>query len=331
MKKAFVTGAAGFLASHLIKLLVEKKYDVTGFVKKGDSINRISHLPIKIVTGDLKNPSTLNKKIPKDSIVFHCYSLSPGAHASKKKYLLENVISTKNLLDECKKSNINKLVYISSCSIIGPYVTRNIVEETKPAPDNDYGITKLQAEKLIAKFFIETHTPTIVTRLSTIYGPNMHINSSSMRLFRLTKKSFFPLIGGGKNLFEFSFIKNAVNGIYQAAENCKGGFQLFNIADIKKRSLKDIIKTISRYTNPNIKLISTPYFFARILGLTGDLIVKITGKPFPFRTRTLRGVLGGWISNPKKAIDTFGYKQKYSLEEGVKETIKWLKKEKIMN
>ena len=237
MKTAFITGAAGFLAHHLVELLVKKGYTVKCLVKKNKKTENIEHLPVEIVKVDLKNPSEIEGLIPQGALVFHCYSLSPGAHASKEVYNDENVISTQNLLVECKKSNISKLVYISSCSIIGPNTTDNITEDTIPSPDNFYGQSKLEAENKIKEFHQSTNIPTLILRLSSLFGPGMHPKTSSLRLFRMTTKPIFPLVGNGKNIYEFSYIKNISNGIYLASEKIEEGLILLNIADEKKNKV----------------------------------------------------------------------------------------------
>ena len=322
--KAFVTGAAGFVAQHLVTLLVKEGYEVTCLVKHKKDTKSIEHLPVKIIRADLKKPEELNGIIPGESLVFHCYSLSPGAHASKEIYHQENVLSTINLLNECEKSSIKKLIYISSCSIVSPNVTKNITEETPPSPDNFYGKSKLEAEKLIKQYYQKHNTTAIILRLSSMFGPGMHSKTSSVRLFRMVQKPIFPLVGAGTDFYEFSYVKNIAEGIFLASQKINDELVLLNIADIKKISFKELIKTISKLSNPKLKIIHLPYSLAMSLGYIGNAITKVTGKRFPFRTRTVKGVTGGWVADPSKAVSKIGLKQPYSINMGIEETLEWL-------
>src|SRR3989344_6224677 len=250
MKKAFVTGGAGFVAQHLVALLVKEGYEVTCLVSSGKNTSSIESLPVKIIRGDLKKKEDLTGIIPEHSLVFHCYSLSPGAHATEEVYYQENVLSTKNLLEECEKSSIKKLMYISSCSIISPNVTKNITEDTPPSPDNFYGKSKLEAEELIKRYHQKHGLTTIVLRLSTMFGPGMHPNTSSVRLFKMVQKPIFPMVGAGTGLYEFSYVKNIAEGIYLASQKIEKGLVVFNIADLKKISFRELIMIIAKQSNP---------------------------------------------------------------------------------
>ncbi len=324
IKKAFVTGAAGFVAQHLVDLLVKEGYEVTCLIKHKKNSKSIEHLPVKIIRGDLKKPEELNGIIPEGSFVFHCYSLSPGAHASKEIYHQENVLSTINLLNECEKSAIKKLIYISSCSIVSPNVTKSITEETPPSPDNFYGKSKLEAEGLIKQYYQKHKIPSIILRLSSIFGPGMHPKTSSVRLFKMVQKPIFPMVGTGTDFYEFSYVKNVVAGIYLASQKINDELVLLNITDIKKISFKELISTISAQSNSKLKIIHLPYSLAMGLGYIGNAITKVTGKRFPFRTRTVKGVTGGWVADPSKAVNKIGLIQPYSINHGIEETLAWL-------
>src|SRR3989338_8648781 len=98
-KIAFVTGAAGQLGSALVEKLDQEGYEIIAFIKEhhDDSLLRTLLNVKKIVRGDLKSPESLLGQIPQGAIVFHCYSLSPGANATEDVYTAENKVGTQNL------------------------------------------------------------------------------------------------------------------------------------------------------------------------------------------------------------------------------------------
>jgi GlcNAc-P-P-Und epimerase len=325
MKKAFVTGGAGFFAQHLVALLVSEGFEVICQVREGKDTKSIDHLPVKIVRADLGKKESFENRVPKGCIFFHCYSLSPGANSSYEVYYEKNVQFTKNVLEVCKKREVSQVVYISSCSIVGPNVTIKMDEKTKPEPDNDYGKTKLEAEKLVEKFYSEEKISSLVLRLSTLFGPGTHPKAANLKLLRLVKKPVFVLVGGGNNPYEFSYIKNVAQGVFDATMKVKEGYNMFVISDVKKPTLREVVRSASRFINPKLRIVSIPFSVAMSLGFAGEFVAKVTGKRFPLQRRTVRGMVGGWISDPSKAVETFGLTQKYSLDEAMSETVVWLK------
>ena len=326
MKTAFITGGAGFLGSYITENLANKGYKVICLVKEHHDTKLIEKANVKIIRGDLLKPETFKKYIPNNCTIFHCYSLSPGANTTKEKYFNENVEGTKNLLRACKK--IKKFVYISSLSVVGPRASNNKMmnEKTEPTPDNNYGLSKLEAEKIIRKFHETNKVLTIITRLSTLYGPRCHKNSASGKLFKMIKKPIFIVIGNGNNIYEFNFIKNIAKGVILAAENVKD-FGIYNVGDIKKITYNEVINEIKKNVNKKAIIIHIPKYFAYILGYIGELASKITHKKTIFTIRTVNGLLGGWATSYEKAVKEIGLKQDYSLKEGIKETAEWLKEE----
>jgi nucleoside-diphosphate-sugar epimerase len=223
----------------------------------------------------------------------------------------------------CQK-NIKQLVYISSASVIGPNVTKLITEETIPEPDNHYGATKLKAEELVQNFSNSHKVPTLILRLPTLYGPNMNLAGASLKLFKLSKKPIFLLVGNGNNPYEFSYIKNISHGIVQAIEANFSGCNLYNIAENNKSSLRKIITVMSENFENKISFISLPQSLLLRLGKLGDMFSRFSGKQFPLRSRVVRGLLGGWVTDTSKAKKDFNLDQPYTLEQGIHETSDWL-------
>ncbi|MBI2148939.1 NAD(P)-dependent oxidoreductase [Candidatus Woesearchaeota archaeon] len=331
MKKAFITGAAGFLGSHLVEQLSKKGYEITGLIKPHHNTEFIEKFKVKTIKGDLLKPETFARYIPKNCAVFHSYSLGPGAKASKEKYFLDNVEGTKNLLKACLKKKISKFVYIGSISAIGPNAEEGkpITEYTSPNPDNAYGESKLAAEKIVEDFAKKTKIPTAILRLSTLYGPRAKKNAATTKIFMLVKKPIFIVVGNGKNLYEFNYVKNVVSGIILASEKINN-FKIYNIGEIEKKTYNEIIKLIAKNMNKKTIILHIPTVIAKTMGYFGDVITKITNKRFIINSRIIKGLLGGWKTSYNKAEKEIHLKQQYNSEEGIKETIEWLKKERMI-
>jgi nucleoside-diphosphate-sugar epimerase len=330
MKKAFITGAAGFLAGHLIDVLSDQNYEITGLIKPHHNADKIEMKGVKVIRGFLDDPLSYRNFIPANAVVIHCYALSSGAKASEEVYMKENSEATRIFLETCKERKISKLVHISSTSVIGPKANRTITEDLQANPLNYYGQSKLKAEGHVKNFYTKTKTPTIILRLSTIYGPRAHKNAAFYRLFKMVSK--FPVqfvLDGGNHIYEFNYIKNIT---YNLGNIIKKDFKfgIYNLGDINKSSYKKIIQIMSKEMNPRAKLVYLPSQLLLPFAFLGDIIFKVTKKRFKFDTRTLETLKGSWKTSYDKAIDELNIEQKYDLEEGIKETVAYMKKENMI-
>ena len=332
-EKVFITGAAALLGSHIVERLVAQGFEVTALVKDHHDTSFLESIGgVKIVKGELKKPSTFSNHIPKNSIVIHNYSLSPGANATKEVYYKENVLGTANLLNSSKSNNIKQFVYISSCSVVGPRAKKRkfISESSEERPDTNYGWSKLAAEKAVKLFYKRTKIPCLILRVFPIYGPRAHINSTPIRLYKMLRKKRFVIVGKGKNLYEFNYAGNTADSILLASQKKKKGIHTFNVSEPSKRTYKEVLMEIAQYANPQVKYIHFPKLLAYPIAIVGELVAVSLRKRFILRLRTLKGLIGAWNSDCTKIEKELGYKQKYSLEQGVSSMVKWINDNKII-
>lgn len=336
MQKVFVTGATGQLGSALVeRLLEEKKYEIICFIHLLDNqdVSILTNLGIKkIIKGDLTKPETYEQHVPQGGIIFHCYSLSPGANADPKVYEHHNLAASQRLLEVAEKKKVRQLVYMSSCSVIGPKATKThfINEQDPVGPDEPYGRSKLAVEKEVKVFYDRTGIPSLLLRIFPIYGPNTHPNSSPVRFCKLLQKERFFILGDGSNYFEFGYTRNVADGIVAATQKVNTGFEIFNVSEPEKKTYKEIIAELAKHINPNIKITYIPVPLAYFTGYLGNVLSALLRKRFIFRMRSVRGLLGGWNADCSKLVQRTGYKQRYTLEEGLAELVDHVRKNNLL-
>ena len=325
MQKVVVTGAAGLLGSHLVELLMLNGYEVIGVVKKYHDSSYLNKLGVKVVKADLNNPKTYVGAIPVGAIIIHNYALSPGANASRDTYIKENVKATLELLKEAKRKKVKQFIYMSSCSVVGPRANRwkYISERDPPQPDTDYGESKLRCERLVRAFHSKTNIPCLVLRVFPIYGPRCHLNATPIRLYKMLKKKRFIIVGSGGNDYEFCYAANAADGILLAMQKRKTGIHTFNVSETEKRTFKEVVREIAKYSNPQVKYVWMPRIVAYPIAFAGEAMARMFRVRHIIRWRTLTGLLGAWNSDCSK-LKSLGYKQRYSLEQGVANMSKWI-------
>ena len=154
-KNILVTGGAGYIGSHIVEQLIKNKENVIILDNLVTGYKKLINKKAKFVKTDIKNKSKI-KKIIKDydiSSIIHlaAYLNVSEAENNKKKYYKNNIIGTKNLLEVCKNSNVENIIFSSSCSIYGD-VKGSVNENRKANPQGYYAYTKYKSEELIKKF-----------------------------------------------------------------------------------------------------------------------------------------------------------------------------------
>ena len=332
-KVAFVTGAAGQLGSALVEKLCSSGYEVHAFILPDHDDSLLVSLQndkkgvVRIIKGDITDSSMLAGVIPLGCVVFHCYSLSPGANEREETYQRVNVSGTSVVLAEARRAQVSKFVYASSCSVIGPKARPGhaILETDPPIPDEPYGRSKLGAEVEVRTFFEETGICTIICRIFPLYGPRAHTNSTPVRLLALMQKKRFFMIGDGCNTYEFCFSRNAADGMVLVSSKVNAGFEIVNTSEPIRRTYNEVVFELAKQVNPMVKIVRIPVPLATFIGYGGEMAFKVFHKRTITRLRTVQGLIGGWTSDCSKEV-SLGYSQQYSLEEGVHELVEWGKK-----
>ena len=150
-----VTGGAGYIGSHVVEILVKKKYNVFIFDNLITGHKKLINKKAKFIKGDIKNFNKLSKVIKNFNInsIIHlaAYLNVSEAEKNKKKYYKNNIIGTLNLVKACKNSEVRNIIFSSSCSVYGN-VNGSVKETNKTKPHGYYANTKLKSEKIIKEY-----------------------------------------------------------------------------------------------------------------------------------------------------------------------------------
>lgn len=237
--KVLVTGAAGFVGSHLCEELLQRGNEVVGLdcltdyysVKfKQLTFDTLTNQGIKMVKVDLVKDS-LQEITDGIDYVFHL-AAQPGnsSKVSLETYVNNNIFASARLLESCLKSNISGLINISTSSVYGHFAQKS--EEALPAPISNYGVTKLAAEQLILAQARDQKFPACSMRLYSVYGPRERPDKLYPIVIKaLAEETEFPLFEGS-DLHErsFTYVKDAVKGIATAIDHWdQTNGEIFNI------------------------------------------------------------------------------------------------------
>ncbi len=333
-KKVLVTGAEGFIGQHLCRHLIDHGYEVRGLLHEDRPLYFISKEEVEWVRADLRDPKTLDNVTENVDWVIHLAAIPRNdLRKTWDDFLAVNVKGTENLLNEAQKTNVRRFIFISTVEAAGYGDGINPRKESDtPDPDNNYGKSKLEAEKTVLSdkwTFRRT-----VIRLPMIYGPGTLLVVP--KLFGMVRRGFYPFIGSGEALMEFCYVGNAVKAITMVAESDKTDNDLFYISDQRSYTIKEVIDAIARASNKKYLPIHIPEAVANTIAFLFEIVARIfpippivspySKKPF-FTRETVR-----WTTRNINFISTekfkkaFGFIPPFTIDQGCDETVKWLEK-----
>lgn len=261
MQICLVTGAAGFIGSHLAERLVNKGYHVIGVdcftdyyprdIKERNIQTVLDAENFDFVEADLLN-TDLAVLLDNVDYVFH-EAAQAGVRASWGEdfqiYTRNNVLATQRLLEAAKDNELEKFVYASSSSIYGDAQSYPTPEDTPPKPISPYGVTKLAGEHLCMLYWKNFHVPSVVLRYFTVYGPRQRPDMAFHKFIAaMLKGEPITIYGAGEQTRDFTFVDDAVEANLLAMEADVVG-EVFNIGGGSKITVNRVIKMLEEIIN----------------------------------------------------------------------------------
>jgi UDP-glucose 4-epimerase len=298
--KILITGATGFIGSHLSRELVEKDYSVFGLFSEDKISNKIINLLTEkkkfcLEKGDIRNFEKINQIVKKNDIgiIIHLAAILPGDKEIEDpfNFFEINARGTLNLLNIAYKNKIKRFIYSSTNSVYSEPPEYLPVDENHPTrPPTIYGVSKLEGELYCGVYSKEIDIT--VLRYCGAYGK---VQDEHYATYRFVKQALnnepITIYGDGSQTTDFTHIDDIIQGTILAMEKNKPG--IYNISSGKETSIKELAEKIISITNSKSKI---------------SFIDKETNKPFRF------------FLNIEKARNNLGYSP-LSLEEGLKKYI----------
>ncbi len=264
--KALVTGAAGFIGSHLAGTLLDRGATVVGLdcftdyypraIKEGNLAPLREHPSFRFVEATIQDVA-LDPLLDGVTHVFHL-----AAQAGVRKswgddfriYTSNNVDATQRLLEALKSRPLTRLVYASTSSVYGDEATLPMREDAPLHPVSPYGVTKLAAEHLCHLYHVNFGVPTVALRYFTVYGPRQRPDMGFHRFIRaaLTGQPI-SLYGDGDQTRDFTFVTDAVAGTIAAGDRGRPG-AVYNIGGGSRVSVNHVLELVARLTGRTLDI-----------------------------------------------------------------------------
>ncbi len=264
--RCLVTGAAGFVGSHLCERLLSLGNEVVGVdaftdyypraAKEQNLSHSRQHAGFTFIEADLVD-ADLAELLLDVEVVYHL-AAQPGVRASWgaafSSYVSNNVLATQRLLEACATREIRKFVYASSSSIYGDAAEMPVRETALPRPLSPYGVTKLAGEHLVMAYHKGYGMPTIALRYFTVYGPRQRPDMAFQRwIMALLTGSPITIYGDGRQTRDFTFVGDVVAATIRAGECPHAGVPI-NIAGGSRLDMLQVIRMMEDLSGKRARL-----------------------------------------------------------------------------
>jgi nucleoside-diphosphate-sugar epimerase len=321
-KIAVVTGATGFVGSHLVDLLLKENYTVRCITRPSSNLRWLKDKNVEIYTPNISNISDLECIFSDANLIYHV----AGVVKSKKPegYFKGNVEVTKNLLDAAVKyaKNLNRFIYVSSQAACGPSTKDHPKTEEDPlTPITNYGKSKKAAEELVHTYFDKL--PITICRPPAVYGQR---DTEILIFFKTFNSGLFTTIGMNDKTVSLVNVKDLVKGIYLASITPQANHQTYFIASEKFYTWSEIGNITSKVLNKKALHIKVPHFIVYTLAFFAEFFSMFSQNAATLNIEKAKDIVQEyWTCDTSKAVRELGYRQEISLEEGIKDTIEWYK------
>ncbi len=314
-KKILITGAGGFIGSHLTEELVRKGFDVRAFVlyNSYNSWEWLDQSPqdikdnLEIFAGDIRDPHGVKKAMEGCEIVFHLAALIaiPYSYHSPDTYVDTNIKGTLNVLQAARELQVEKVIHTSTSEVYGTAQFIPITEDHPLQGQSPYSATKIAADQLAMSFYYSFDTPVSIIRPFNTYGPRQSARAVIPTVItQIAHGSRTIKLGAIHPTRDFNYIKDTVEGFIAVASSSNSLGEVINVGSNYEVSIQDTVNLIAGIMNVDVEIETA-----------GD------------RIRPEKSEVDRLLADNTKAKQLLGWSPKYNglngFKKGLSETVEW--------
>ncbi len=327
--KVLVTGATGFIGSHIVDQLLERGDAVQALTRSPEITPKMPYAgDISWSAGDLTDQHSLRDATKNVSVVYHAAALLSAPNHTAMQTV--NVTGVKNLLDACVQNQVERLVFVSSVSVYAA-TEAAVIGENAPIgrPWNIYGDTKVQAEALIKSYADTFGLSYNIIRPCVVYGERDYKNFTP-RLLRLLSRPIIPVFAGNATHMNLVHAADTARAIILAGTHPNAVNQAYNITGGHPTSLRELAEIYIDLVKEQKFLVPIPMSIFRVTLLVRWLVTNLKHRRFAdlskrFKDRDFQrnAFLQTHQYDIGKARTELGYKPEIELREGLRRTLGW--------
>ena len=309
--KVLVTGAEGFIGSHLTELLLKKNYDVTALAQYNsfndlgwlERISKEDNKRLNIISGDIRDPFFCHNLTKDVEIVFHLAALIaiPFSYLAPESYFETNAKGTLNICDSCVKNNVQRLIVTSTSEVYGTAEYVPIDENHPLNAQSPYSASKIAADAISTSFFNSFDLPVTIARPFNTFGPRQSARAIIPNIIsQILSDNEFLKVGDTSPTRDFTFVQDTCQAFLEIANSKKTIGETINIGTNVEISINDLITLIKDITGSNIQI-----------------------KQEEKRKRPKKSEVFRLVCDSTKLKELTGFNPDTNLKDGLIETVEW--------
>ncbi len=328
--RVLLTGGTGFIGQHLLRALCAAGHGCRVLARPGSDLTPFTDLTLEVVRGDVTDPASLRGIADGMDVVYHLAAAghvtaqSPDAYA---RFRALNVDGTRHLIKACRGSGISRFIHFSSTAAVGTVHHPIIDETTLCQPQTPYQRSKYESEQVVLAAWQQERFPAVILRPCMVYGPGG--KGEFLKICRLMARGIFPRVGRGANLTPIVHVRDVVQAASEAATRARPG-EVYFIASAQSYPAA----TIRRHVLAALGL-RRPYPYVPLwLALAGahglETVARWTGRTPLVTRQNIRSTVADRMFDISKAQRELGYRPSVPLDEGIRETVAWFRREGVL-
>ena len=322
--KVLVTGASGFVGSHIADRLIEAGHDVRALLRGSSNLQWLEGKPVEIVRGDMLDLESLKEPMQGIDAVVHVAGVT--AAKNKEGFYRGNHLPTRNLLEAARRysPNLDRFIQCSSQTACGPSLDgQPVTEMTPPHPITTYGKSKRAAEEECER--ARQDFPVTILRLAAVYGPR---DTAILTFFQTVDKRLKPLIGMSDKRVNLVHVSDVADSVVLSLEKDSAKNETFFIGSEDHYTWQHVSDLTAELLKKKGFTVRLPHALVYTVAGLSEFFSMFRSKPSVLNWEKGRDMVqANWTCSVGKAKQLLGYKQNISLPDGIIHTTEWYREQ----
>lgn len=320
-----ITGATGFIGSHLVDRLVASGHTVRVLVRTSSNLKWLKNKPVTFVNGDITDARSLEPFLENADYIYHVAGVVKAR--DREGYFAGNEGATRAMLETARSvaPDLKRFLFVSSQTAAGPAQSLDAAtsEQMTCAPITTYGESKLAAEKAVMEYFDEF--PCTIVRPPAVYGPR---DTEIFIYFQAVARGLNSIIGFDDKRLSLVHVEDLVSGIILAAESERAIGETYFIASDEYYSWPQVGRITAEALGRSSLTIRLPHTIVYAVAAFAQAVAALTGRAATLNLEKARDITQRyWICDIAKAKRELGYVQQFPIERGIPQTIAWYREQ----
>ncbi len=319
--RVLLTGANGFIGSHLLQGLLERGFEVSILLRRTSDTRFIDEEldRVRVTYGGLRSAESLREAVDGAEAVVHCAAKTKALR--REEYYAVNAEGTRNLVEACNASGapLRRFVLVSSLSVSGPGTPADPArEDRRPRPVSDYGRSKMLAERWVRR---RCRAPHSIVRPGAVYGPR---DRDFLLVFQTLLRGIVPLVNGGRQMVSLIYVRDVVRGILAALDCDAASGGTYHLAHPAPCSQRELQRRIADAMGVRPVPVLVPHVLLYPVCAVQEAAARLTGRPSILNVQKVAEYAApGWVCATDRAADDLGFVAETPLDEGLRLTLDW--------